>query len=211
MRPRRRSASSASTWRRSPSRAAASSARCCSARSPAPACCRSARAQFEATIARGGVGVAASRRAFDAGFAQRRRGAADDADALGEPCRTAERQRPRRATASVPPAFRRPGAAPAWSEACRAPPAASSVRDPARRRARRARATAFPAAAQRIVLEGVRRLIDYQDLAYADLYLDRLARLAAPGAERRAAPARRDRAPPRALDVVRRTRSASPR
>ncbi|MCE4548169.1 MULTISPECIES: indolepyruvate oxidoreductase subunit beta family protein [unclassified Caballeronia] len=37
--------------------------------------------------------------------------------------------------------------------------------------------TEFPAAVQRIALEGVRRLIDYQDPAYARLYLDRLVAL----------------------------------
>jgi indolepyruvate ferredoxin oxidoreductase beta subunit len=36
-------------------------------------------------------------------------------------------------------------------------------------------ATAIPAAAQSIVLEGVRRLVPYQSVAYAQLYLDRLA------------------------------------
>ena len=37
----------------------------------------------------------------------------------------------------------------------------------------------FPAAAAPMLKEGVRRLIDYQDPAYADLYLDRLAKIAA--------------------------------
>ena len=42
----------------------------------------------------------------------------------------------------------------------------------------------FPAAAQDFLLEGVRRLIDYQDLAYAGLYLDRMATVAAlPGSD----------------------------
>jgi len=36
-------------------------------------------------------------------------------------------------------------------------------------------ATEFPAAARDILSEGVRRLVDYQDAAYASLYLDRLA------------------------------------
>ncbi len=38
---------------------------------------------------------------------------------------------------------------------------------------------AFPSAARSLLREGVRRLIDYQDLAYAQLYLDRIARVAA--------------------------------
>jgi indolepyruvate ferredoxin oxidoreductase beta subunit len=37
----------------------------------------------------------------------------------------------------------------------------------------------FPATARPLLREGVRRLIDYQDPAYADLYLDRLGALAA--------------------------------
>jgi len=37
----------------------------------------------------------------------------------------------------------------------------------------------LPRAAERFITEGVRRLMDYQDLAYAELYLDRLTPLAA--------------------------------
>jgi indolepyruvate ferredoxin oxidoreductase beta subunit len=37
----------------------------------------------------------------------------------------------------------------------------------------------FPAPLQRLVLEGTRRAIDYQDAAYAGLYLDRVQRIAA--------------------------------
>jgi indolepyruvate ferredoxin oxidoreductase beta subunit len=37
----------------------------------------------------------------------------------------------------------------------------------------------FPAHAHALLKDGVRRLIDYQDLAYAGLYLDRIARIAA--------------------------------
>ncbi len=40
-------------------------------------------------------------------------------------------------------------------------------------------ANEFPAAAAPMLKEGVRRLIDYQDPAYADLYLDRLRKIAA--------------------------------
>jgi indolepyruvate ferredoxin oxidoreductase, beta subunit len=35
----------------------------------------------------------------------------------------------------------------------------------------------FPPAAQPVLVEGARRLVDYQDAAYASLYLDRLARI----------------------------------
>jgi indolepyruvate ferredoxin oxidoreductase beta subunit len=40
-------------------------------------------------------------------------------------------------------------------------------------------AAQFPRAAESLVTEGVRRLMDYQDLPYAELYLDRLTPLAA--------------------------------
>jgi indolepyruvate ferredoxin oxidoreductase beta subunit len=44
--------------------------------------------------------------------------------------------------------------------------------------------TGFPVSAQALLLEGVRRLIDYQDPAYAGLYLDRMERVRAlPGSE----------------------------
>ena len=48
-----------------------------------------------------------------------------------------------------------------------------------------ARDSTFPAEAQAIVVEGLRRTIDWQDPTYASLYLDRLARVqaAAPRAE----------------------------
>jgi indolepyruvate ferredoxin oxidoreductase, beta subunit len=41
----------------------------------------------------------------------------------------------------------------------------------------------FPVALQRLVLEGTRRAIDYQDPAYAGLYLDRVRRIAAADAQ----------------------------
>jgi len=102
------------------------------------------RAQFEATIERGGVGVKASLKAFGAAYAQ--------AAAPQEP-------------ASTPAAL--PAAAPA--PAPRDPQVAALLQ--------RVR-SAFPADAQPLVTEGVRRLIDYQDPAYAALYLDRLDRIA---------------------------------
>jgi indolepyruvate ferredoxin oxidoreductase beta subunit len=39
-------------------------------------------------------------------------------------------------------------------------------------------ASDFPASARGVLIEGARRLVDYQDPAYAQLYLDRLARIA---------------------------------
>jgi len=103
------------------------------------------RAQFEATIERGGVGVKASLKAFGAACAQASEAPAADT-----------------AAADTPP---EPAAAPA---APRDPQVAALLQ--------RVRGE-FPADAQHLVTEGVRRLIDYQDPAYAALYLDRLAAL----------------------------------
>ena len=110
------------------------------------------RSQFEATISRGGVGVASSLKAFAAAHAQ-----AQDGDA---------------ATATIEPVQGNtvaPGHA--VHHAVRALLDRIDHAYPASRLTAR---------------EGVRRLIDYQDLAYAELYLDRLAAIAAlPGAEGR--------------------------
>jgi len=104
------------------------------------------RAQFEATIERGGVGVKASLKAFGAACAQAAEPPAADT-----------------AATDTPP---EPAAAPA---APRDPQVAALLQ--------RVRGE-FPADAQHLVTEGVRRLIDYQDPAYAALYHDRLDRLA---------------------------------
>ncbi|MBV9889253.1 MAG: indolepyruvate oxidoreductase subunit beta family protein, partial [Rhizobacter sp.] len=106
------------------------------------------RAQFEATIARGGVGVGPSLKAFDAAFA--RAAAALDEDA--------------------------PAAGTATSAAV-APPATQAVHPEVR--ALLDRIAALPEHAHAIAREGLRRLIDYQDLAYAALYLNRVERIAA--------------------------------
>ncbi len=106
------------------------------------------RAQFEATIERGGVGVKPSLAAFGAGFAR----AADGAAADGDPAAP-----DRAALPSNPPMPEHP--------AVRALVARVQER--------------FPPPVQTLLLEGVRRLIDYQDTAYAGLYLDRLAAVAA--------------------------------
>jgi len=103
------------------------------------------RAQFEATIERGGVGVKPSLKAFGAGYRR-----ANDADA--------EHDEPAAAPAIAPP--------------------------PATPRDERVRTVlvrvdnSFPASARGVLIESVRRLIDYQDPAYAELYLDRLERIA---------------------------------
>ena len=103
------------------------------------------RAQFEATIERGGVGVKPSLRAFGAAFA---RAQAEEGEAP----------------------------APAMSPA--APP---QPRHPAVRALVERVQKDFAPAQQALLLEGVRRLIDYQDPAYAGLYLDRAAALQALG------------------------------
>jgi len=99
------------------------------------------RAQFEATIERGGVGVKPSLKAFGAAFAR----------AQGE-------------TEPPAPAPQTPAPQPRH-------PAVRALVDRVQRD--------FPADVQQVLLEGVRRLIDYQDVAYADLYLDRSAAVAA--------------------------------
>jgi indolepyruvate ferredoxin oxidoreductase beta subunit len=102
------------------------------------------RAQFEATIERGGVGVKPSVKAFGAAFARAQGG--DN----GEPVQIAP--------AAVP---------------------APQPRHPAVRALVERVQREFPATAQDLLLEGVRRLIDYQDPAYAGLFLDRMAVVAA--------------------------------
>lgn len=101
------------------------------------------REQFTATIERGGVGVAASLKAFDAAFQRATQ---------GEP------------PAPPPPGFVLP----------RSPSA--EVQALIDRAAREQGGPALP-----VVIEGLRRMVDYQDTAYADLYLNRLA-VAPPGA-----------------------------
>jgi indolepyruvate ferredoxin oxidoreductase beta subunit len=103
------------------------------------------RAQFEATIERGGVGVGASLKAFAAAFARASR---DDGSS---------EETPQQAPAQ--------------------PQAATTPRDPAVRALLERIRNDFPAPAHAMLIEGVRRLIDYQDPAYAGLYLDRMARV----------------------------------
>jgi indolepyruvate ferredoxin oxidoreductase beta subunit len=107
------------------------------------------RAQFEATIERGGVGVKPSLKAFAAAYAHAA-GTAQDrpADAVNAPI-------------AAPPAM------------------AAAPLDPQVRSLLERVRNAFPAEAQALLTEGVRRTIDFQDPAYADLYLDRMARVCA--------------------------------
>ena len=101
------------------------------------------RAQFEATIERGGVGVKPSLKAFGAAFDRAQDG--DD----GEPSNV------ERAAAPAP-----------------------QPRHPAVRALVERVQRDFPLPAHDFLFEGVRRLIDYQDPAYAGLYLDRMAAIA---------------------------------
>jgi indolepyruvate ferredoxin oxidoreductase beta subunit len=117
------------------------------------------RAQFEGTIERGGVGVKPSLTAFAAAYA--RASAEAEAPAGTNQARTA-------ATAGAPVPLGRVNGVPRDSQV-------RAVLDRI--------AGTFPATAQPVLVEGVRRLIDYQDPAYAQLYLDRLARIAAAPAE----------------------------
>ena len=119
------------------------------------------RPAFEETIARGGVGVAASRRAFDAGFAS----------ALGPDATLAS---VRAASVSDGSELAAPSAATASLQ-----PAAPAPRDPAVASLVERVRTGFPVEAQGIVIEGVRRTIDWQDVGHARLYLDRLDRVRA--------------------------------
>lgn len=110
------------------------------------------RAQFEATIERGGVGVKPSLKAFAVGHDQARQAEAAEPGA-----------------SAAAPMFK--------------PVDVAAIAD--RQVARLVQqAQAYPAAVAPIAVEGVRRLIDYQDPDYAALYLQRLAALAAaPGGQ----------------------------
>jgi indolepyruvate ferredoxin oxidoreductase beta subunit len=111
------------------------------------------RARFEATIERGGVGVKPSLKAFGAAFARAQQGDGEEPPAAESP-------------AVAPPAVASPAAVP-------------QPRHPAVRALVERVQREFPAAAHPLLLEGVRRLIDYQDPDYASLYLDRMARIGA--------------------------------
>ena len=118
------------------------------------------RGQFEATIGRGGVGVAASLRAF--AVAYEKAGVAG----AGEILRFAQDDE-RGGDAGVEPGH------PERSEGYRP----HSIHPEVRHLLDRIDHD-LPAAARTLLREGVRRLIDYQDLAYAGLYLDRMTRIA---------------------------------
>jgi indolepyruvate ferredoxin oxidoreductase, beta subunit len=100
------------------------------------------RAQFEATVESGGIGVNASLQAFGAGFTRAAQESAPEAVAAGTPERGAAQPRDVRVRALLDRI-----------------------------------ANEFPASARAVLTEGVRRTIDYQDPAYAGLYLERVAAL----------------------------------
>lgn len=128
------------------------------------------RAQFEATIERGGVGVKPSLKAFDAAFAR-----------AGSGTGITSGPGPDAALAAPPLAALDGGtdAPPAEPAAAAVVTAAATPRDASVRSLLDRVRTAFPSEAQAMLIEGVRRTIDYQDPAYASLYLDRMARVCA--------------------------------
>ncbi|MFX1765422.1 indolepyruvate oxidoreductase subunit beta family protein [Paraburkholderia sp. A1RI-2L] len=115
------------------------------------------RRQFEETIERGGVGVKPSLRAFDLGHARAGMDEAQD-ESRDNAQDTAQ-------------AATQEGSQPNGQQPAPAP------RDPAVARLLERVRTELPAEVQPFAIEGMRRLIDYQDPDYAALYLDRLAKL----------------------------------
>ena len=136
------------------------------------------RAQFEATIARGGVGVAPSLKAFAAAD---ERAARDGGEALfdSDAAEPGTATPAHGATVAAPAASALDGTtdAPAAREATAAAPRPGAI-DPRVRALLDRIAAEFPAHAHAVLREGIRRLIDYQDVDYAKLYLDRTARIA---------------------------------
>ncbi len=124
------------------------------------------RAQYEQTIERGGVGVKSSLQAFAAGYAH----------ATATPATPAADAMEGSVAAPASAALDGTTDSPTQTEP-RVEPVAHAPRD-ARVRALLERMTRdFPESAQPILVEGIRRTIDYQDADYAALYLDRLERI----------------------------------
>ncbi|WP_118180440.1 indolepyruvate oxidoreductase subunit beta family protein [Paraburkholderia phosphatilytica] len=119
------------------------------------------RRQFEQTIERGGVGVKASLHAFDRAYAGVGADSAQDLRAPDAAVSDAGTGSPRADGPSTPESS---GTLP-------------TPRDPRVARLLERVRTELPPEAQTLAREGVRRLIDYQDPAYAELYLDRLLRV----------------------------------
>ena len=104
------------------------------------------REQFEATIARGGVGVKASQAALHAGWEKIRIAALHDDSA---------------------------------QDSERFPPVPERAENAAGQRLLDALRERFPAVLQPVVLAGLRRLLDFQDSAYAEDYMQRVGRMLA--------------------------------
>lgn len=122
------------------------------------------RMQFGATIERGGVGVKPSLKAFSAAYAH---AAGTGDEGLAGPAVDA--------TLAAPPIASLDGT----TDAPAVVKPALTPRDPKVRSLLDRVRDAFPAEAHAMLVEGVRRTIDFQDLAYAELYLDRMARACA--------------------------------
>lgn len=115
------------------------------------------REQFEAAVRASGKGVEASLRAFDGGF---RAATAPPQVALTIGVRPADTSGPNAADVER---------ATADPVACVGP----------RLRAQAERIMEFPAPARYMLVEGIKRTAEYQDVRYADEYLDRVATIAA--------------------------------
>ncbi len=153
------------------------------------------REQFEATIERGGVGVASSLRAFAAGFEA---GGAPGLAAAGATASAASVAGSEAMSGVTPTAGAGSAAAHAVSEGASpeasqaaglasasdaasdaASPSAALPADPVVATLLERIHAELPASVRSLAIEGVRRLIDYQDPDYAALYLDRLGALVA--------------------------------
>jgi indolepyruvate ferredoxin oxidoreductase beta subunit len=163
------------------------------------------RARFEATIERGGVGVRQSLEAFSAAFGRVTGGsgigglvsnaepsghagageAGGRADAEPGGFRSVGRAAaapPLQGTVAAPQAAALDGttdAPPAEADMGAARPRPVTPRDPEIRALLDRVRTQFPEPVQPLLIEGVRRTVDYQDPAYARLYLDRMVRVCA--------------------------------
>ena len=141
------------------------------------------RADFEATIARGRVGVQASLRAFAAGFSAAAPAPKAPAPEAPAPEATASGAwAPGSPAPATPAAAAAPVATDPQAHADRTPaPAPPAVRSAAADALWRRLHAEFDAEHRTLLLAGVRRLVDYQDPAYAALYLDRVAAVARHG------------------------------
>jgi indolepyruvate ferredoxin oxidoreductase beta subunit len=152
------------------------------------------RRQFEATIERSGVGVKSSLAAFGAAFDQVQGGAVDvppaarvplHGDVVAQPAAAALDGGVEAAPAGGDEVLRftqddtpgHPERSVRHPERSEGSPRGNL--HPAVRALLDRIESAFPASSAPLLKEGVRRLIDYQDPTYADLYLERLAKIAA--------------------------------